>query len=305
MKDMSNVKRTISIALATYNGDKYIAEQLDSILAQDCDFEELIVCDDCSTDSTWDILEHYAQLDSRIRLFRNSQNLGFKKNFESAILKCKSEYVALCDQDDIWMPNHLSLLIDAIGDKAVACGDSLLIDSNGKSLGVTLSYVKNLDYIPEDDIDKAYFIFYYENPYQGASMLLRTDFVHKVLPISQNVQFHDTWFGGLACFLGGLSIVRYPITKYRQHLSNVTRGSHIRRSRIRTMIGHLLFKREYMISRLEMVNNIERLRSDLSPKEKSFVQSFKLYHQNRSNIFGRFINLLFEIKRFKVIFAKK
>lgn len=305
MRELSESKRTISIALATYNGDKYIAEQLDSILAQDYNFEELVVCDDCSTDSTWSILEHYAQLDGRIRLFRNSENLGFKRNFESAILKCKSEYIALCDQDDIWMTNHLSLLIDAIGEKSVACGDSLLIDSNGKSLGVTLSYVKNLDYIPEDDIDKAYFIFYYENPYQGASMLLRRDFVHKVLPIPNNVQFHDTWFGGLACFLGGLSIVRFPITQYRQHVSNVTRGSHIRRPRIRTMMGHLLFRREYMISRLEMVNCIERLRSDLSHKEKNFVEYFKSYNRNRSNILGRFINLLFEIKRFSVIFAKK
>lgn len=90
MNDMSNVKRTISIALATYNGDKYIAEQLDSILAQDCDFEELIVCDDCSTDSTWDILEYYAQLDSRIRLFRNSQNLGFKKILSQLFLSARA-----------------------------------------------------------------------------------------------------------------------------------------------------------------------------------------------------------------------
>lgn len=304
MRGVTALKKRISIALATYNGDKYIAEQLDSILAQDYNFEELIICDDCSTDSTWDILEHYVKLDDRIKLFRNSKNLGFKQNFESALLKCKYEYIALCDQDDVWMPNHLSSLIGAIGEKSVACGDSLLVDSNGQSLGLTLSYVKNLDYIPDNDIDKAYFIFYYENPYQGASMLLRKDFVHKVLPIPQNVQFHDTWFGGLACFLGGISIVHSPITQYRQHLSNVTRGSHIRRSRIRTMVGHLLFNREYMISRLEMVNCIERLRKEFSPQEKDFVQSFKSYYRNKRNIFGRFKNLLFEIKKFNVIYAK-
>ena len=100
----------ISIALASYNGSKYIREQLDSILEQTYQDFELIICDDCSTDNTWQILQEYAQKDSRIKVFENERNLGFKKNFEKAISLCNGKYIALSDQDDIWIDNHLEVL---------------------------------------------------------------------------------------------------------------------------------------------------------------------------------------------------
>ncbi len=76
--------KTISIALATYNGEKFIHKQIDSILSQSIDDFELIVCDDCSLDNTYSILEEYAQQDKRIKIYRNEHNLGFLKNFEKA-----------------------------------------------------------------------------------------------------------------------------------------------------------------------------------------------------------------------------
>ena len=79
----------ISIALASYNGSKYIREQIDSILAQTYQDFELIVCDDCSTDDTWQVLQEYAEKDNRIKIFENETNIGFKKNFEKAISLCK------------------------------------------------------------------------------------------------------------------------------------------------------------------------------------------------------------------------
>ena len=92
----------ISVAMATYNGEKFIREQLDSILAQTITDWELIVCDDVSTDSTIAILEEYANKDGRIQIHKNKVNLGFKRNFEKAISLCSGDYIALCDQDDIW-----------------------------------------------------------------------------------------------------------------------------------------------------------------------------------------------------------
>ena len=121
----------ISIAMATYNGDKYIKEQIDSILNQTIQDFEIVICDDCSTDGTVRILHEYAKNDKRFHIYQNEDNLGFKKNFEKAITLCQGEYIALSDQDDIWMPNHLELLKNAIKGKVLSCGNADLIDKDG------------------------------------------------------------------------------------------------------------------------------------------------------------------------------
>lgn len=107
----------IGIAMTTYNGEKYLKEQIDSILNQTVSDFELIVCDDVSSDSTMDILNDYAEKDDRVHVFRNEENLGFLKNFEKAIRICLdrgAEYVALSDQDDVWTENHLEVLLNTI-----------------------------------------------------------------------------------------------------------------------------------------------------------------------------------------------
>ena len=100
---MENREKRVSIALATYNGEMFLREQLDSILNQSVRNFELVICDDCSKDSTWDILNEYAIADSRIRILRNDKNLGFLGNFEKAIQHTQEKFVALADQDDIWL----------------------------------------------------------------------------------------------------------------------------------------------------------------------------------------------------------
>ena len=87
----------ISVAMATYNGERYLPVQLDSILNQTIQDFEIVICDDCSRDNTRKILEDYAKLDSRIKVYLNETNLGFKKNFEKAISLCSGDYVALSD----------------------------------------------------------------------------------------------------------------------------------------------------------------------------------------------------------------
>ena len=104
----------ISIAMTTYNGEKYISAQIDSILSQTVSDFELVVCDDVSTDNTVDILKDYALKDCRLKLCCNGQNLGFKNNFAKAISLCKGEYIAFCDQDDVWTNDHLEVLLREI-----------------------------------------------------------------------------------------------------------------------------------------------------------------------------------------------
>src|SRR5574344_2136916 len=96
----------ISLALPTYNGEKYLREQLDSIFNQTMVPEEIVVVDDRSTDSTIQILEEYKQKYG-LKYYINEQNLGYNKNFEKAITLCQGDYIALCDQDDVWLPEKI------------------------------------------------------------------------------------------------------------------------------------------------------------------------------------------------------
>ena len=107
----------ISIAMATYNGAEFVAEQIESILMQTYTDFELIISDDCSKDNTVEILNQFASKDKRIKVIVNEKNLGFKKNFEKIISLCKGDYIAFCDQDDIWTLDHLEILLNEIKDK--------------------------------------------------------------------------------------------------------------------------------------------------------------------------------------------
>ena len=104
----------ISVALCTYNGEKFLREQIDSILAQTYKNLEIVIVDDCSTDKTTNIINAYAEKDKRIKLFQNASNLGFNKNFERALGLTSGEYIAISDQDDIWLPQKLQSLLDNI-----------------------------------------------------------------------------------------------------------------------------------------------------------------------------------------------
>lgn len=212
----------ISIALASYNGEQYIKEQLDSILNQTLQNFEVVVCDDCSADRTWEVLQEYQKNDTRFRIFRNEKNLGFKKNFEKAISLCQGEYIALCDQDDIWTPNHLEVLLNTIGDNLVACGNAQIVDGEGKDKGYDLKSLEGLDKLYENNLDTAYRVILNKNPFQGASMLIRKEFFEVALPIPESVNYHDAWFSALSCLKNGFIYTPTIINKYRQHSNNVT-----------------------------------------------------------------------------------
>lgn len=212
----------ISIAVASYNGEKYIREQLDSILNQTIQDFEVVVCDDASTDRTWSILEEYKEKDKRFRIYKNEVNLGFKKNFEKAISLCKGNYIALSDQDDIWTNNHLEVLSNLIGDDFLACGNSQIVDSNGIDKGYDLKQLERFEIIPQNNLDLLYRILFFGNPFQGACMLVKKQFLDKALPIPENVGYHDAWFSAMATIQNGFKYTTEIINKYRQHETNVT-----------------------------------------------------------------------------------
>ena len=212
----------ISIAMATYNGEKYIQEQLDSILRQNITDWELIICDDCSKDATLCILQKYSSKDARIKIYKNEVNLGFSKNFEKAIKLCKGEYIALADQDDIWLPNHLEVLLNLTGSHDLAWSCALKMNANGV---VTNDYVWNPgSFMHFVSINLLYYYIVRGNSFAGNSMLIRKSFLDKknAFPIPSGV-YHDEWLFFVSCFFNGMIWNNQAIITYRRcHDSNVT-----------------------------------------------------------------------------------
>ena len=292
----------ISIALASYNGSKFIREQLNSILAQTYQDFELIVCDDCSTDNTLQILEEYAAKDGRIKINANEHNIGFKKNFEKAVSLCSGEYIALSDQDDVWYPNHLEVLYNNISDNAVAAGNANLMDGEGQDLGMNLKYQMGIDRQYHNPLEMALTILCYRNWMQGASMLLNRRYIEYFFPMPDCVKFHDVWISLVACLHSKLAFVDTPITKYRQHANN-TSSKHIkRRNKFLVCLKHL-FGSNVLEDRLGMIEAIEDENMDLSESAKQILCETKIYHKRKDSFLGRISNLIYEMRNKKIIYS--
>lgn len=268
----------ISIALASYNGSKYIREQLDSILSQTYQDFELIICDDNSTDSTWQILEEYAQKDNRIKIFENEKNLGFKKNFEKAISLCSGEYIALSDQDDIWMENHLEVLLNNLGDKSISGGNALLVDENGRSKGIKLNEVDN--FIEFDANKFIYRVLFVSDPIQGASMLMKKKFIDSCLPIPEKIKYHDAWFAACACLNNGVTYTFDVINKYRQHGNNVTFLAHNKDDSFFHRLNVKLSKLKYGVA-TDRFHYVEELKNRYGLTNKDFELIYSIFQKKK------------------------
>lgn len=291
----------LSIALATYNGARFLRDQLDSLLAQTVAFDELVVCDDCSADSTLDILAEYAARDPRIRIIANESNLGFRANFEKALRLCRGELIALCDQDDIWVPRHLEVLRDSIGRNLLVAGGSDVVDRNCCSHGRSLAFVKNFEFHDPDPIQVFRFVAFYQNPFQGAAMMMRREFLDVALPISDTVRYHDVWFATVASLMESFRFVDSIVTLYRIHGDNAS-GSHCRKARVRTLAGHLL-KRDLGNNRVQLVEALAAKRGAFPARAQKCLDEACRYYASRS-LSRRLANLLYELKHYDDIYGR-
>jgi glycosyltransferase involved in cell wall biosynthesis len=205
----------ISIAICTYNGEKYIEEQLDSIVNQSYPNLEIIVLDDCSTDNTIAIIKakyNYPNL----KLYANNCNLGFIKNFEKILPLCNGEYIALADQDDIWHLDKILLQSKLIQNNLLVYADSELVDEDGISLNTKVSDRFNF---VRGNPNLAFII---SNCISGHNILFKKDLLAYALPLPLNV-FHDIWLVFVASTIGTIDFVDLPLVKYRQHKKSVTK----------------------------------------------------------------------------------
>lgn len=294
----------ISVAMATYNGEKYIEEQIESILNQTYVDFELIIRDDCSTDSTYKILNEFAIKDRRIVVKRNNINIGFKKNFELLIDDCNGKYIAFADQDDIWEKNHIEILFSIIGNKDVACGNSLLVDQYNNSLGFTMKEVVGMEH--EIDSERICWRLFFDNFVQGSAMLVRKELCDKYLPVPNIVKFHDYWLALVASLKNGVAYTPEIILRYRQHGNNVTNNikSSIVREAYNAINGfnkkHFLRQAEILLCLKKSIGNNQAIEGsykfyiDCSSK-KIDKQDCKYFKEHYSDMF--FCNKHYNIRK--------
>ncbi|MFH0976226.1 MAG: glycosyltransferase family 2 protein [Spirochaetota bacterium] len=286
---MAPKQKLVSIALATFNGEKFLREQLDSIYDQTYKNIEIIVSDDCSSDETVEILNEYSKKFG-LKYHINNKNIGFVKNFEAAILKCKGEYIALADQDDIWMPDKIERLVSEIEDYSLICSDAELIDDNGNRIAESFQrYSRN--YIADG---KEFAILVFRNFVTGCTALVTKDLIKRALPIPNGIHHHDWWLALIASKTNGIKYMKAPLIKYRQHQNNDTGAN----KKINTIqkINEFNLKKDKGKFRNEVINLEAMMASD------SFSKDEKVIINNRLIFYKNILNSKLHFKAFIIAF---
>lgn len=198
----------VSVVLGTYNGEKFLVEQLESILNQAYQPLELVISDDDSTDSTRNLLKQYEH-DPRVRIFYQQKNLGLPANYSFAAQQAKGSFIAFSDQDDVWLPGKIEKLINAIGESPLVYSDSILISEEGTRLDKKLSDLKKM-YSGSDS--RGYFLY---SCVWGHGMMVTRELLEKSIPVPATVH-HDIWITYQAFLHGGIRYLDEPLTLYRQ-----------------------------------------------------------------------------------------
>lgn len=201
----------ISVCIATYNGEKFIKAQLDSILLQLSSKDEIIISDDGSSDSTIEIIKSYN--DKRIKLYENSfQNLI--SNFEFALKKSSGDYIFLSDQDDVWISNKVEVIMNSLINND-------LVLSNCKVVDTDLNVIHN-SFFELRKSKKGLVNNLIKNSYLGCCMAFKRNVLNKSLPFPKDIPMHDLWISFVAELFFRVDFIEEPLVFYRRHGSNVS-----------------------------------------------------------------------------------
>jgi glycosyltransferase involved in cell wall biosynthesis len=222
------MKKQISVAMATYNGSKYIEQQLDSILRQNIEVVEIIIVDDKSSDSTLEIINKYQNQHQYIKLFVNTVNIGPSLTFKRAISECKGDYIALSDQDDIWEKDKLETSMKymlKMKDQRSPCvvfTDLKVIDDSETIIQKSYWEYRRIDPFK---VNFKNILFY--NVITGCTTLINRSMAFELSKMpAEGVLLHDHWIALVAYGLGEAIPVKIQPIKYRTHQNSATIKEH-------------------------------------------------------------------------------
>lgn len=307
-----------SVAICTYNGQKFLADQLESILKQSELPDQIVLCDDNSSDDTNKIVETFIEKYSNVRWKHiiNKENIGYTKNFEQAIIASDQEIVFLSDQDDVWLENKAEIILEYFSKNpySIVFTDAAIVDENLKDLGLTMFGRINFN-----SVDQRMF---YNNNYgmylilskylaTGATMAFKKAVVEKYLPVPPNPFFiHDAWIATIGICAEQVGFITDPLIKYRQHSKQAigakvnNGGIHVEqvnedKTRMLLEMLRIKWEREYII--YSFFKNNEYL---ISPQNLKLLERRKVLYENmlrKSNTFWhKLSNVSYSLYKYKI-----
>jgi glycosyltransferase, family 2 len=291
----------IEILMATYNGETYIREQIDSIINQTYKNWVLLVRDDNSKDNTVSIIEEYEQKDSRIRLLRDKKgNLGFVRNFEELMANSLEDFIMFSDQDDYWIENRIEKYIEIITNlSSEDMKKPLLIHSNSFICDKELN-IKKEKFISNCAEDKEFDIVFFNYIVQGSTALINRKLVNLALPFSSKVTLHDRYLHLLAEFLGKRIFLNQSLMKYRQHDNNKIGASY---SIVKKILKKKYFNNEDRELILEIRNKyIENINKEKIMKIDDYLEVTDISKPKLSRFYKSFNFKMSKKKRMFLLF---
>ncbi len=251
----------IEVVMATYNGEKFLEEQVRSILDQTLNPTKIRIFDDQSSDHTFDILQRLKEeFPHKLEIEQNSKNLGVIANFMKGIRECEEgNYIALSDQDDIWEKDKLLLCSQQMREVEQAKNEPCLIYSdlsiiNESGDAIAPSFWKRTQI---GRFEHRLEVLLGMNFVTGCTTLMNPAIRSYLTRIPLSIDMHDYWMALIACCFGGLSGIDQPLVKYRQHASNVLFNTSAKpKSKIQKILDHwkyLMDPKSYLSSRFEAV----------------------------------------------------
>lgn len=240
----------ISIAMATYNGEKYILEQLKSFITQTRQPDELIITDDCSTDRTVEVLKNFQKnAPFSVKIYINDTNLGYTQNFNKALQLCSGDLVFLSDQDDVWFENKIEYMMNLANsnqNKDVFMIDAELVDANLQTSGLSKQ-----GQIRDLGLGENAFVM-------GCCIAVRKTFLDTVLPVPNAYKGHDDWIVRLADFLQERVIDNTILQFYRRHENNVSMGIYNNLVKAKKYSIYRVIKRTISVFKNSNTSDIEK-----------------------------------------------
>lgn len=284
--------------MATYNGEKYLYEQIESILNQSYKNWILLIRDDKSEDSTVSIIEEYEKRDPRIRLLRDRKgNMGFVKNFEELLKNSQEEFIMFSDQDDYWEKDKIKNYIEILQKDEKLSQIPLLIHSNSFICDKELKIVKEKfidSSIASEKNGNSYFFSYVV---QGSTVMINRKLKEICVPFLSSVTLHDRYFHLISEFFGKRIFIDKSLMKYRQHMNNEIG---VRRN----ILQKILKKRYFDTKDRDLIIELKEKYAEIIKKEKiKEIDAYLEVTNIQKNRFMRFfLSLDFKMNLKKRIF---
>lgn len=232
----------ISVCIATFNGEKYIKEQIESIIPQLAENDEIIISDDKSSDNTVSVVK--SLMSPFVHIFINEGEHGYTPNFENALKYAKGEYIFLCDQDDVWYPNKVRMCMELFKAYDFIISDADIIDGDGRKIGDSFYKERKSRAGLVNNIVRF--------SYLGCCMAFKREILHKAMPFPPNHKFctHDNWLALVGMFFFRSVVVRDKLIHYRRHGGNVSSGGMKNTTSMLFKIRYRLYLIKWLILRL-------------------------------------------------------